>query len=201
MGCVGISVRGTVHESMLHDTRFNPVWAAALDLDLAIGIHVGWSHPGLTASAHHYYACATLSLMFPVVMGFFSFFGGGILDRFPRLRVAFLEAGVEWLPMIVSRMEHYYKSSTRIGMPLRTKKPVTERMQEAEFYISTEGDDPMLTHVIDLIGERRVMISGDMPHGDVPVDLLPSFRARADIGAPSRQRIIGENAARFYRLH
>ena len=34
----------------------------------------------------------------PVLMGAFSFTAGGLLDRFPRLRVGFFEVGGSWLP-------------------------------------------------------------------------------------------------------
>jgi predicted TIM-barrel fold metal-dependent hydrolase len=200
MACVGVFIHGTVGEMMLHDPRFDPVWAAALDLDLAIGIHVGWSHPGLRWSCDDLYSAMSLSLMYPVVMGFFSFVGGGILDRFPALRVGFLEAGVEWLPMVMARLHHHYKATTSGGLPIKTKRPPEEWLREASLWISTEGDDPELISVIDLMGDDRVMISADMPHGDVPVDLLPAFRERQDVSAESRRKILGPNAARFYEL-
>lgn len=200
VGCVGIFVHGTVGPTMLHDTRFDPVWAAAVDLDLALGIHVAWSLPGLTWSCDDLYSGTVLSLMFPVVMGFFSFLGGGILDRFPTLRVGFLEAGVEWLPMVMARMQHYHGAMTRVGHPIKTQNPPDKWLAEAQIYISTEGDDPQLRAVIDLLGDDYVMMSADMPHGDVPVDLLPSFRERQDIPVESRRKILGTNAARFYKL-
>ena len=35
---------------------------------------------------------------------------GGVFDRHPKLRVAFLEAGVGWVPYFIDRMhEHYEK--------------------------------------------------------------------------------------------
>jgi predicted TIM-barrel fold metal-dependent hydrolase len=199
-GCIGISVHGTVGNLMLHDPRFDPVWAAALDLDLPVGIHVGWSHPGLTWSCDDMYSACALSLMFPVVMGFWSFTGGGILDRFPNLRVGFLEAGLEWLPMVLARMDHYYKFGRAVNEPLKTVKPAHDWLKEAQIYLSTEGDDHLLTHVIETIGADRLMMSADMPHGDVPVDLMPAFTRRNDVAPDAQRMILGESAARFYKI-
>jgi uncharacterized protein len=200
LGCVGISVHGTVGEIMLHDSRFDPVWAVCRDLDLPVGIHVGWSHPGLTYSCDDMYSACALSLMFPVVMGFWSFTGGGIFDRFPGLRVGFLEAGMEWLPMVLARMDHYYKFGRSSNFPMKTGKSADDWLSEAEIYISTEGDDHLLIHGIETIGDDRVMMSADMPHGDVPVDLMPQFKARNDIAPAAQQKILGDNAARYYRI-
>lgn len=99
----------------------------------------------------------------------------------------------------MARMHHYYKAFTRVGHPTKTQRPPEDWLAEAEIYISTEGDDRELASVINQLGDDYVMMSADMPHGDVPVDLLPSFRERQDIPAESRRKILGLNAARFYK--
>src|SRR5260370_15188278 len=48
-----------------------------------------------------------------------SFCGGGILERHPRLRVAFLEGNASWIPFLLWRMdEHYEWLRHRFAAPL-----------------------------------------------------------------------------------
>ena len=75
---------------------------------LPVCVHVGWSLPSLNQVCDEHASALNLSFALPLLMGFFSFTGGGILERFPRLRVAFLEAGAGWLPWFVERSDHYH---------------------------------------------------------------------------------------------
>ena len=37
-----------------------------------------------------------------------SFASGGILERFPKLKVAFMEAGAGWVPWMMDRLHEHY---------------------------------------------------------------------------------------------
>lgn len=39
-----------------------------------------------------------------------SMIGGGVLERFPRLRVAFLEGNCSWVPWLLWRLNEHYES-------------------------------------------------------------------------------------------
>ncbi|MFQ5934645.1 MAG: amidohydrolase family protein, partial [Dehalococcoidia bacterium] len=109
LGAVAVFSLGTAADKLLHHPIHDPIYAALVDHDLPLCVHVGWSHPGLLESCNDVYESFMISFTMPVMMGFFSMTGGGILDRFPRLRVAFLEAGGDWLPYTVDRMRRYYE--------------------------------------------------------------------------------------------
>ena len=44
-------------------------------------------------------------------MGYSAVLSGGILDEFPKMRVAFLEAGCQWVHFMTERLEHRFKHS------------------------------------------------------------------------------------------
>ena len=46
----------------------------------------------------HIYPSGVIAFHMPVLMGCTSLIAGGILDRFPEMRVVFLEAGCLWCP-------------------------------------------------------------------------------------------------------
>ncbi len=52
-----------------------------------------------------------------------SFCGGGILERHPRLRVAFLEGNASWVPFLMWRMDEHYEWLGDVFARDLTKEP------------------------------------------------------------------------------
>ncbi|MBI2371220.1 MAG: amidohydrolase [Deltaproteobacteria bacterium] len=200
LGAVGIAIKGTAGEKMLHYQELTPFWAEAEQLGLPVCVHVGWSHPGLKQSCDTIYGALVLSFTVPVLMGFFSVIAGGLLDRFPRLKVGFLEAGTEWVPYLIDRMDHYYGSSAiRYGCPRPARRP-SDYLRDGRVYFTCEADERLLPQVVALVGEGQIMASADMPHGEAREESFREIRERADLGERVKQKMFGENAIRFYGL-
>ncbi len=198
MGAVGLMIGGTAGQRLLHHPDLSPFYAAACDVDLPVCIHTGWSAPGLTQTCEDPYASLILSFTLPVFMGFFSILGGGVLDRFPKLRVAFLEAGSEWIPYMVGRMDHYHPVVAMLGN--RSNKPPSEYLKEGRVYVTCEAEEPFLPQVIDLVGEDQILIEGDIPHAEARETGIEELRERADISDAVKQKILRENGLAFYRF-
>jgi predicted TIM-barrel fold metal-dependent hydrolase len=54
--------------------------------------------------------------------------------------------------------------------------------------------------VIEFVGEDRIMISADMPHGEAREGSVEEIRERADLSDAVKQRLLGDNAAEFYAI-
>jgi predicted TIM-barrel fold metal-dependent hydrolase len=52
--------------------------------------------------------------------------------------------------------------------------------------------------VINFVGEDRIMISADMPHGEAREGSVQEIRERSDLSETVKRRILGDNAAKFY---
>ncbi len=198
MGAVGLMIGGTAGQTLLHHPDLSPFYAAACEVDLPVCIHTGWSAPGLTQTCEDPYASLILSFTLPVMMGFFSILGGGVLDRFPKLRVAFLEAGSEWIPYMVGRMDHYHPVVAMLGN--RSKKLPSEYLEEGRVYVTCEAEEPLLPQVIDLVGEDQILIEGDIPHAEARETGIEELRERTDISEAVKQKILRENGLAFYKL-
>jgi predicted TIM-barrel fold metal-dependent hydrolase len=200
LGAVAVATLGTAGETMLHHASLFPVYEEIERQNLALCVHVGWSHPGLNKSCENIYI-ARVSFTLPVMAAFWSILGGGVLDHFPRLRVAFLEAGSEWLPYWVGRMDHYYQADTsnaRGGyMP---KKRPPEYLQEGRVFFTCEAEEKFLPQVIELLGEDQMMASADIPHGEARERSMDVVRERKDLSETVKRKILGQNAAKFYNL-
>jgi predicted TIM-barrel fold metal-dependent hydrolase len=133
-------------------------------------------------------------------MAFFSLTAGGVLDRFPRLRVAFLEAGSEWIPYMAGRMDHYHPVIRNIAWGPHSKKFPSDYLAEGRLYVTCEAEEPLLPQVLELVGEDQVMIEGDMPHAEARETGIQQIRERNDLKEDVKRKILRENALAFYRL-
>jgi hypothetical protein len=199
LGAVGAAVYGTIDQRMLHHRDLDPFWAAAERLEMPICVHTGWSHPGLKWSIDSVFGAHTISFTLPVMMGFFSFLGGGILDRFPRLRVAFLEAGADWVPYLVQRLDHYFASERLAGW-WTPERSASEYLRDCQIYFTCEAEERLLPQVLEFAGEDRIMMSADMPHAEARENAVSEIEKRTDLTREQKARILGKNAITFYSL-
>ena len=201
LGAVGVAVYGTAGPRLLHEPEFDPFWAEVERLELPFGVHTGWSHPGLNESGTTYLSGVMIGFTLPVLLGFFSFTAGGLLDRFPGLRVGFFEAGAGWLPYWIERLDHYWTAASWLapGHP-RSAKPPSEYLATGRIYLTCEGDERLLPEVLALLGEDQVMISADMPHLEARENVVAEIRERTDISDTVKAKLLSANAAAFYRL-
>ena len=198
LGAVALYSMGTAGEKLLDDEALDPVYEEAVKQGVPLAVHVGWSHPGLMASCNDCYAAFGLSFTLPVLMGFFSITGGGVLDRHPGLKVAFLEAGGDWLPYMLDRLDRYHwVVYHKFGRPVSQKKP-SDYLKTGNVYLSVEGDEPGVPKTIELIGEDHVMASADIPHAEARDNHLAEIAERKDIEARVKEKILTHNPARFY---
>ena len=200
LGAVCAVTYGTVGETMLHEHQFDPFWAEASRLGVPVCVHTGWSHPGLLASGTDVFAAQIVGFTLPVLMAYFSFLGGGILERHPDLRVAFLEAGADWLPYMIQRMDQYYSVDARLQWARLASEPPSAYLRRRNVYFTCEGDEKLLPTVLEWLGEDQMMASADMPHMEARENSLQDISERDDLTAAQKRKILGENARRFYGL-
>jgi predicted TIM-barrel fold metal-dependent hydrolase len=93
---------------------------------------------------------------------------GGVLARFPTLRVAFLEAGIAWMPYWIERLDHAVQAlgnQENGAEPAIDRKP-SEYLLGGNCYFSCEPDEPLLAEMVDWLGEDQVIFASDYPHFD-----------------------------------
>jgi predicted TIM-barrel fold metal-dependent hydrolase len=206
LGAVAVMVLGTAGDDMLDHPRLSPFYEALVEDNLTLGVHVGWSCPAINNLYSHIYPSGVIAFHVPLLMAFTALVSGGVLDRFPGLRVVFLEAGCQWVPFILERLHHRYKnqgSTLRKFLPQTApiqKLPVMEYIKRGNIYFSTEVEDEILPNVLNLVGESQVIFGSDMPHGDRERCAARTLQARTDIGESAKASILDKNPARLYGL-
>jgi predicted TIM-barrel fold metal-dependent hydrolase len=206
LGAVAVMVLGTAGDDMLDHPRLSPFYEALVEDNLTLGVHVGWSCPAINNLYSHIYPSGVIAFHVPLLMAFTALVSGGVLDRFPGLRVVFLEAGCQWVPFILERLHHRYKnqgSTLKKFLPQTApiqKLPVMEYIKRGNIYFSTEVEDEILPNVLNLVGESQVIFGSDMPHGDRERCAARTLQARTDIGESAKASILDKNPARLYGL-
>jgi predicted TIM-barrel fold metal-dependent hydrolase len=66
--------------------------------------------------------------------------------------------------------------------------------------VSCEPGERTLPYVVSAVGGQCIMYASDYPHPDSKWPNTVAPIQKADISAVAKQRILGENAARLYRL-
>jgi uncharacterized protein len=198
---VGVFCSPHVSDRNLDHPGFDPLWAIAQDLDLPICIHAACGRPpyalGTNESSNNLFMMHAMAHPFEQMRAMAALLGGGVLDRFPRLRVAFLEAGIGWVPWWLGRLaEHFEKLPTHVPSMKRHPK---EYVLSSQCFFSCEPDEPMLEASIEEIGGGVVVYASDYPHWDCSFpDSVRQLFGRETLSESVRESILMTNAMKLY---
>lgn len=206
LGAVAVMILGTAgHQTLDHLSLF-PFYEAVVEEDLALAVHVGWAWPPLNNLVSDLYLSWVTAFLMPVLIGFGALMSGGVLDRFPNLRVVFLEAGGLWLHFMLDRLSHRFVHAKRLAqiypqITLKAELSPMRYVQQGNLYFSIEIEDSLLPQVIDLVDEKQLVFGSDMPHGDRERFAARFLQERKDITLSAKLNILENNPSRLYKLH
>ncbi len=201
LGHVGIVMPPNVNGKNLDHPDFYPIYETAQALNLPIGVHWGngsyLTAAGVERFDTHFMAHA-FGHPFEQIIALTCLICGGVIEKFPCLRFAFLEAGCGWLPYWMQRLhEHYERRAAEV--PLMKKAPV-EYLLSGSCYLAMEPDEAMLPAVIETFGDDFILFGSDYPHTDSKFpDSVKFVRGRSDVPEASKEKILS-NGAKFLGL-
>lgn len=187
----------------LSDPAYDRFWNEAQELDCSIAVHSAVTGDLPTAGFdryHDFFQRMIISHPLEQQMACMDLICGGVLDRFPRLRFAFMEAGGGWLPYWLARMDEFYE---KIGHLAPGAKIKPSEYFARQCFCTCEPDDVALK-VADTLGANKfLMWASDYPHYDCKFPgAVEELREHCGaLAEDSRRQIMGDNAARFYHLN
>lgn len=131
-------------------------------------------------------------------MAVLSLICGGVLERHPRLRVAFLESGAGWIAHWLERLDHHVKywGHASLKLPL---KPSEYFLRQC--WISADPDEAVLPGIIQVLGDDNIVFASDYPHPDAKFPgVVDELASREDLSESSKTKILSRNAARLLKL-
>ena len=187
---------------LLSDLAYEPFWTECEQLGIAVGIHEG-THSRLptTGTERFNTRFATHACSHPMeqMMALLALIEGGVLERHPKLRVAFLESGCGWLPYWLWRLDEEHEN-----LAWEVKETVKIRPSEyfrRQCFIGIEPSEPYLAQVIDYIGADNLIFGSDYPHMDHNPNIVKDMVSlEAQLSKETVQKILWDNPRHFYGL-
>jgi predicted TIM-barrel fold metal-dependent hydrolase len=179
-----------------------PIWAAAAEFDLAVALHTftvmppyapggldTWENLWLQRSAAHPW-CGMRNMA--------ALIGSGVMDRYPKLRIATLEAGHGWLPFWMARIDEHAQT-IKAALPELKGKP-SEYVMSGRYFQSIEiPEGAKLTNAVaDLVGEGVLMYASDYPHGESHFPESVQTVLEWEMEKTRKRKLFWDNAVRLY---
>jgi predicted TIM-barrel fold metal-dependent hydrolase len=208
-GCVAAMLPNNVYGINLGERRFDPIYAAAQEVGLPLCVHPQAGHDGVLgvngvmgAGAERFFTYAYVhmtSFPFELMIALMHMIGEGVFDRFPRLKVAYMEGGAGWLTYWLERMdEHYEKLAPQ--WPLLQRKP-SEIIRGDQIVVSCESEEETLPDILRRAGEHLVMYASDYSHWDCRFpESVRDIAANPELTAEQKRNVLSANAIRFFGL-
>ena len=179
--------------------QFHPIFEAACEVDLPIGLHFGGgAHPITPCGWPSYYLedHTAMSLAFQTQVT--SLVVEGVFEKFPGARVTLIEGGFAWLPALMWRLDKNYRA-LRNEVPWLTKPPseyIRQHFRSTTQPIEEPPNPRHLMDIVDMIGcDDFLMFATDYPHWDFDA---PDRAIPAIVPKDLRKRIMTTNATEHY---
>jgi len=211
LGAAGVMVPGTIGARALDHPDLYPFWETVEQLDVGVGVHtVTGMYPTVGQELFdHFWGAKAVSMPLTLTTAMVSLVGGGIVDLFPKLRFGLLETGCGWLPYWMERLDEMHErgeKDPRMYDGILNRKRPRSRAKPSELFgkgrmvVSCEPGEIMLPAALAACGDRCIMYASDYPHGDSKWPETVSRIRAAGFSETTQRRILGENAARLYKL-
>ena len=154
-------------KKMLSDPMYAPFWHLAEEFDFSIGFHEGSTNAMPTVGVDRFEedraARHMVSHTMEMMLAALSVIWGGVVDRHPKLRVAFLESGGGWIAPWLDRMDRHFddKGFNEFAPSMRPSE-----LFERNCWISFEPVENSIGVLADYIGPHKIMWATDYPHQD-----------------------------------
>ncbi len=185
----------------LHDPEYERLWSYLEETDRPLALHPGLNGLVPCAELRHRLAddySAMHAVHFPMeqMLGLTELVAFGILDRHPRLRVAFLETGAVWALAHLHRLDEHLEL---FGFRDRPKEKPSDQFRRQGF-VSVEEVEPGLSAMLEAYPES-VVFASDYPHGDgvFPGSTTELIETQT-LNERQRAAVLTGNARRLYAL-
>ena len=192
---------GDGSESNYNLKEFEPLWEALQAAGLPIAIHISTGKDprgarGRGGAVINYAVHALGQSLEPVV----NICASGVLEKFPDLRFATIEAGIGWIAWACTAMDEAYFKHHMFAFPRMQHLP-GEHFKRS-FWASFGEDPPGLALGREFGFMHTYMWANDYPHaeGTWPHSAAAIERTMPNLSDDERAQVLGLNAARFLGL-
>jgi aminocarboxymuconate-semialdehyde decarboxylase len=157
LGFVGGHIASNVRGIYLHDPQFEPIFKAAVDLDVPLFVHP--ADPLGKDRTREYELTIVAGYLFDSTINILKMICSGFLDRWPALKLVCAHAGA-FSPILRARMQREVDTNPQLASTL--KKPVGDYLRQ--LYFDTICFEPsILRYVTEVVPIEHLMLGSDAP--------------------------------------
>jgi len=196
---IGFSVTSTRFRAVNHDS-YMPLYSAIQATGKPLAFHSGfhWGDQSMQ-QCNRFISMHAISFVYYNIIHMTNWIMNGMPERFPKLKVIWIESGLAWIPFLMQRLDSEYMMRSSEA-PLLKRKP-SDYMREM-FYSSQplERSNIELTEATfkAMNADTQLLFASDWPHWDF--DLPNSITTLPFLNEQAKRNILGFNAARLFNL-
>jgi len=190
----------TVRTLGVYDNAYMKLYRAMEERGLSLSFHSGpnWQEP-VFRSCNRFISVHALGFSFYNILHCTNWVINGLGERFPKLPVIWIEAGLAWIPFLMQRLDHEYMMRPSEA-PLLKKKP-SDYMRDMYYSsqpIEIQDREAMECTFRMMDAENRLLYASDYPHWDF--DLPSTIYDLPFLSEKAKHNILGGTAARLFKL-
>ena len=135
----------------------------------------------------------------------------GVFDRFPKVRIAFLEGGIAWLLFLLERLhashETHFQYIPEGEFGVREEDDpadyIKKLIEDGRLYLGIETEELTMPFAIKTVGNRPFFYSSDFPHEVTNESCkrdIEELMGSNEISGDDKAALLYGNAERFYQL-
>jgi predicted TIM-barrel fold metal-dependent hydrolase len=193
---------GCVNRRPWHDAHYDPIWRECERLGVPICFHGGgqnYLRPDFTLEVFdNLMMWHTLGQPLGIMAVTVSLTSGGVLERFPDLRVGLLEGNCGWAPWLLHRLDEHWEWVGNKDAPELQRAP--SEYFRSNCFVSVEADELPARYYVDWFGDDNVVFSTDYPHGDSKYPHAVSGFLDLPLDDVTKRKVLWDNWCRLYGM-
>jgi predicted TIM-barrel fold metal-dependent hydrolase len=184
----------------VHRNEYMPIYRELEERGLPLAFHAGPTQSDtMTSTMNRFLSVHAMSFVTCNMTHMTNWIINGLPERFPKLKVMWVESGLAWLPFMMQRLDTEYLKR-QSDAPMLKRLP-SEYIQDMYFTSQPMEDSQpeLLEATLKAIkADTHLMYSSDWPHWDF--DLPGGLFALPFIDERARRNILGETARKLFNL-
>lgn len=199
-GVIGFMVVSTRYKPV-YENAYMKTYALLEEMGLPLSFHASyhWNDP-LTALTNRFITAHAVGFTFFNAVHCANWVVNALPERFPKLKVIWIESGIAWVPWLMQRLDNDYRmrSSECPGL----KKLPSDYMRDM-YYTSQPMEMVNNAKALELTFEMinaktQLLYSSDYPHWDM--DLPSTIWDLPFLDEQAKRNILGLNAQRIFNI-
>jgi len=191
----------SVRYKPIYDNAYMKTYALMEEMGKPLGFHSNyfWGDP-LVGNTNRFIVAHALGFTVFNAVHLSNWIINALPERFPKLKVIWIESGLAWIPWLMQRLDNDYKMRWSEGPSL--KKLPSDYMRDM-YYTSQPMEMPdrmdLLEMTFDVIdAKNQLMWASDYPHWDM--DLPCTVYDLPFLDEREKRDILGGNAIKLFGL-